>query len=536
MRGDELLFSDNLTEEELERLLAELEKEDSVDGEQTKNDTINSSTPSTNQSIHLQKEQHPSVTQPLTKKVIEHQSKPIDRSDDWVAELLDDETASNEAKDVSTSSQNSTPDIEIPNTQGATAQKSTKNSASNLTTDDCIAEQSIALDLSDFDLESDFNLDDVSSSDIKLNVNTKSDTTDNSNDILSNLDISEEWDNFEIPEVEAPAIITGNVLHDNSRKKTTAVNSQADTNTLDNQSLSDKNSIETEQSDNHLVDNGTQEIQVQETQTQKVKLQDDKTQKEDSTKLSAPNISISVSKEQAPKTEENYHQDSELASPTDHIKTKITPNLDKFIKEAQEVQQAVVQEEIVIEEPIIDKDLIAEPIAGESTIEKPIIEAPAEVAMVKETVVEEFTKTNVEETPTQPLQPAQPLNNKELDDTQAQPTTTKIMQEPDYLKYSESLQNSVAHIQTQIKALKMQLRIIKDTLYDLTDTSAEMISQTRNLQKHCKDDFSVSYEQMHQLREQIIQTRKDIGDLPSKLDLVEEAMETDLYAAETRNL
>ncbi len=466
MNGDELLFSDNLSEEELERLLAELEKEDSVDNTQ-------GTDKQGQQTDHTKDRERPSATQPLTKKVVEPNSKPINRSDDWVNQLLDDD----ESKDDRIG--------DIQNKE------------------ELALKEDAGLDLSDFNLETDF---DLGATDI-TNQNKESTTNENASldNGLTALNLDDEWDSFEVPEVvqepellEESVVITGNVLKTET-------------------DLADNNLQSNNLQDNHPQSNNLEGENLQGTELDVVF--DTELTDTNEVERSSPSISITVGKPQKESefpmvdtvnndTQEQtiqvqgqaIHEQADItenANKTDQIsRTKISPNLDKFINNDIKVTDAKV--EIVQKSAVVEEHQSAD--------------------LVKDKLAERRQQDNDSNLPI------------------IHPNVKKNTDKLEYLKESHELQDAVDHIQGQIKIIKKQLRAIKDNLYDLTDASADMISQTRHLQKRCKDDFSVSYEQMHQLREQIIQTRKDIGDLPSKLDLVEEAMETDLYTAETRNL
>lgn len=91
--------------------------------------------------------------------------------------------------------------------------------------------------------------------------------------------------------------------------------------------------------------------------------------------------------------------------------------------------------------------------------------------------------------------------------------------------------NQLEKIQTDIDELKRKLHAMSTEYYNAATDSATLIGQLRELESGTADDFTGTYTQARELRKILIDARKLFTELPITIDMLEEALETDLYAA-----
>lgn len=89
-------------------------------------------------------------------------------------------------------------------------------------------------------------------------------------------------------------------------------------------------------------------------------------------------------------------------------------------------------------------------------------------------------------------------------------------------------------VSADMQSFKSQLHQITLQFHELGTLSSRLMQQLRHLQSDSNDDFSVTYEQMLELRSHLVATKKQASDLPSLLDVAEEALESEMYVAQTR--
>ena len=152
---------------------------------------------------------------------------------------------------------------------------------------------------------------------------------------------------------------------------------------------------------------------------------------------------------------------------------------------------------------------------------------------------------------TQPLSPTpqalQTVNSTETDKATGTNHLTSILdtpvEQPDIaplptatlrLNDSAELQQTSQQVTSDILQLKSHLHLLTLQFHELSNVTARVMNALRQLQSGCKDDFSVTYEQMQELRSQLVSSKQQAGQLPSLLDLVEEALESEMYVAQMR--
>lgn len=102
------------------------------------------------------------------------------------------------------------------------------------------------------------------------------------------------------------------------------------------------------------------------------------------------------------------------------------------------------------------------------------------------------------------------------------------------LTQSSALKQTVSLIELEMQQLQALCHQMMPQFDQLSNLSANLIKHLRQLQRDSSDDFSISYEQIHDLRKQIVAARQQATLLPSLLDIADEALESELYIAETR--
>jgi hypothetical protein len=89
-------------------------------------------------------------------------------------------------------------------------------------------------------------------------------------------------------------------------------------------------------------------------------------------------------------------------------------------------------------------------------------------------------------------------------------------------------------VSADMQSFKSQLHQLTLQFHELGTLSSRLMQQLRHLQSDSTDDFSVTYEQMLELRSHLVATKKQASNLPSLLDVAEEALESEMYVAQTR--
>lgn len=92
----------------------------------------------------------------------------------------------------------------------------------------------------------------------------------------------------------------------------------------------------------------------------------------------------------------------------------------------------------------------------------------------------------------------------------------------------------IEKIQVDIDELKRKLHAMNSDFYNAATDSAVLISQVRELETSCDDDFTGTYNQSRDLRKVLVEARKTFNQLASGIDMLEESLETDLYQIEKK--
>lgn len=156
-------------------------------------------------------------------------------------------------------------------------------------------------------------------------------------------------------------------------------------------------------------------------------------------------------------------------------------------------------------EPLAADPVISEPMQPEPAVIEPTPAVPAPLASDATAAAND---TKLEQ---QKGQQVSPVANPDMD------THT----------LSEQVSADMHSFKTQLHQLTLQF-------HELGTLSSRLVQQLRHLQSNSTEDFSVTYEQMLELRSHLVATKKQASDLPSLLDVAEEALESDMYLAQTR--
>lgn len=161
-------------------------------------------------------------------------------------------------------------------------------------------------------------------------------------------------------------------------------------------------------------------------------------------------------------------------------------------------------------EPVISETIQPEPTQSESVVTEPTPASPASLA---------YDATTIDNT----------ANNTKLEQQTEQQVSPVAVASPDIdtQKLSEQISADMHSFKTQLHQLTLQF-------HELGTLSSRLVQQLRHLQSNSTEDFSVTYEQMLELRSHLVDTKKQASDLPSLLDVAEEALESDMYVAQTR--
>lgn len=179
--------------------------------------------------------------------------------------------------------------------------------------------------------------------------------------------------------------------------------------------------------------------------------------------------------------------------------------------------------EPIAAEPVISETIQPELKPSEPVVTEPTSAAPASLvsdattmdkAVIEETVIEQATMT-------------MPASESSLEQKTGQQVSPVAIPDMDTQTLSEQISADMHSFKTQLHQLTLQF-------HELGTLSSRLVQQLRHLQSHSTEDFSVTYEQMLELRSHLVATKKHASDLPSLLDVAEEALESDMYLAQTR--
>lgn len=151
---------------------------------------------------------------------------------------------------------------------------------------------------------------------------------------------------------------------------------------------------------------------------------------------------------------------------------------------------------------------------------QPLSPAPQALETVTSTVTDKATGTNN----------LASIVNTPIEQPDITPLPTASLR----LNDSAELQQTSQQVTSDILQLKSHLHLLTLQFHELSNVTARVMKELRQLQSGCLDDFSVTYEQMQELRSQLVSSKQQAGQLPSLLDLVEEALESEMYVAQMR--
>ena len=192
---------------------------------------------------------------------------------------------------------------------------------------------------------------------------------------------------------------------------------------------------------------------------------------------------------------------------TDDIQNE-SVNDDGILFDDEPVADNATVDEPIVDEPIIDESVVHKPLANDV-----IIEDSADDNSSSDNVnADDSLNTN---TPNQAI--TTDLDNAETDEPAG-----------DNLKANfEAVNQNFSEFRQQMKLLANQA----DEFYAI---SSSLIAKIRDLQNQGDDDFSITYEQVYQLRGCMMATKRAFNEIPNFFDVAEQAWENDLYTAQMR--
>ena len=183
-------------------------------------------------------------------------------------------------------------------------------------------------------------------------------------------------------------------------------------------------------------------------------------------------------------------------------------------------------------EPIVTDPVPSEPMQLESVQADSVVTEPAPAASAPlASDANIMDKAAIEETVIEQAIMTMPASESSLEQKTEQQTGQQVspVANPDIDTHTLSEQ-----ISADMHSFKTQLHQLTLQFHELGTLSSRLVQQLRHLQSHSTEDFSVTYEQMLELRSHLVDTKKQASDLPSLLDVAEEALESDMYVAQTR--
>lgn len=111
--------------------------------------------------------------------------------------------------------------------------------------------------------------------------------------------------------------------------------------------------------------------------------------------------------------------------------------------------------------------------------------------------------------------------------------TNTLTDKPSLTKGTNTMTDAtqIEKIQSDIDELKRKVHSMSSEYFTAATDSAALIAQVREFDGNTSADFTGTYNQVRELRKILIDARKLFTQLPITLDMLEEALETDLYAS-----
>ncbi|MDO5769391.1 MAG: hypothetical protein Q4P13_07795, partial [Psychrobacter sp.] len=166
-----------------------------------------------------------------------------------------------------------------------------------------------------------------------------------------------------------------------------------------------------------------------------------------------------------------------------------------------------------------------------SAIAKPLIEKPAAVSAAPTTP--SSSKSTADETVKEIADSAR-ISDSPLSDSMKPLAKSSEASGPLALVDSVELQHISDQVNSEMLQLKTHLHLITLQFHELGNISARLMKHLRALQSDSSDDFSITYEQMLEVRSHLVAAKQQAGEMPSLLDLAEEALESEMYVAQLR--
>ncbi|CAM4006622.1 hypothetical protein PSAR109036_04095 [Psychrobacter arenosus] len=224
-------------------------------------------------------------------------------------------------------------------------------------------------------------------------------------------------------------------------------------------------------------------------------------------------------------------QTAEQPNAVDQSQSEEQPQPAPVTSNTEELPTANVDTDSTVD-PIVANPVLSEPMQPEFVQAEPVVTelAPAVPApLASDTTT--MDKAVIEETVIEQAIMTMPASESSLEQKTEQQTGQQVspvaIPDMDTQTLSEQVSADMHSFKTQLHHLTLQF-------HELSTLSSRLVQQLRHLQSNSTEDFSVTYEQMLELRSHLVDTKKQASDLPSLLDVAEEALESDMYVAQTR--
>ena len=98
----------------------------------------------------------------------------------------------------------------------------------------------------------------------------------------------------------------------------------------------------------------------------------------------------------------------------------------------------------------------------------------------------------------------------------------------------DNLKANFEEVNQDFSEFRQQMKLLANQADEFYAISSSLIAKIRNLQNQGDDDFSITYEQVYQLRGCMMATKRAFNEIPNFFDVAEQAWENDLYTAQMR--
>lgn len=211
------------------------------------------------------------------------------------------------------------------------------------------------------------------------------------------------------------------------------------------------------------------------------------------------------------------------------------------LKDAIEQSVSVVnksQNTPSVEDKVLEPDTgiivnIANNVKDDDIVTSPDV-ASSDVANTEVTDSEETENDSIDEIndATEPDDNLTPETMVDEGDNESIETTINTVNDVEDEAITKRCTDAFNNIDDQLRSFKQQMQEIGEQSNALHELSSKMMADLRQLQQTGANDFSITYEQMYQLQDGLLATRRAYNALPNFYDSVTQAWENDLYTAQ----